>query len=42
MNLVSGLEAHPNAFYIVTVVGGVAMLAVLAAIVAYGVKVKLF
>lgn len=42
MNLLSGLEAHPSAFYVVTVVGGVAMLAVLAAVVAYGVRVKLF
>lgn len=42
MNLLSGLESHPSAFYVVTVVGGVAMLAVLGAIVMYGVKVKLF
>ncbi len=42
MNLLSGLEAHPSAFYIVTGVGSVVMLAVLAAMVAYGVKVKLF
>ena len=42
MNLLSGMEAHPSAFYVVAVVGGVTMAAVLALAFTYGVRSNIF
>lgn len=42
MNLLSGLEAHPSAFYIVTVAGGVTMAAILALAFVYGIRCNIF
>jgi magnesium transporter len=42
MNLFSGMEAHPSAFWIVTVVGGISMAAVLAMMFAYGMRNHIF
>ncbi|GAB5036288.1 mitochondrial magnesium transporter mrs2p [Nannochloropsis oceanica] len=42
MNLLSGMEAHPSAFYVVAVVGGVTMAAVLALAFIYGVRSNIF
>jgi len=42
MNLLSGVEAHPSAFYLVTVIGGVTMAAVLALAFIYGIRSNIF
>ena len=42
MNLLSGWEAHPSAFYLVTVVGGGIMIAVLALAFWYGIRSHIF